>query len=104
MSGISSIYILDQKGKILITRAYRADVPHNIHEKFNQKLLEYDEQTIKPIITDKGVTFFHTRHNNICFLAVTKKNTNATMVFAFLYKIIEVFTDYFKEVEEESIR
>ena len=33
MSGISSIYILDQKGKVLITRAYRADVPLNIHEK-----------------------------------------------------------------------
>jgi AP-1 complex subunit mu len=105
MSGISAIYILDQKGKILITRAYRADVPTNIHEKFNQKLFEYDETTIKPIISiDKGITFFHTRHNNICFLAVTKKNSNATMVFSFIYKIIDVFTEYFKEVEEESIR
>ena len=34
MSGISAVYILDQKGKVLITRAYRADVPTNIHEKY----------------------------------------------------------------------
>ena len=34
MSGISAVYILDQKGKVLITRAYRTDVPTNIHEKY----------------------------------------------------------------------
>jgi hypothetical protein len=35
MSGISAIYILDHKGRVLITRAYRADVPSNANEKFN---------------------------------------------------------------------
>mmetsp|Transcript_26607 Transcript_26607/g.30787 ORF Transcript_26607/g.30787 Transcript_26607/m.30787 type:complete len:431 (-) Transcript_26607:38-1330(-) len=104
MSGISSIYILDQKGKVLITRAYRADVPNNIHERYNQKLLEFDETTLKPIIIDNGITFFFTKHNNLTFLAVSKRNSNATLVFAFLYKFMEVLTEYFKELEEESIR
>jgi hypothetical protein len=34
MSGISAIYILDKKGKILITRAYRHDAPQYIYEKY----------------------------------------------------------------------
>lgn len=32
------------------------------------------------------------------------KNTNATEILLFLHKIVEVFTEYFKELEEESIR
>ena len=32
--GISSIYIMDQKGRVLITRAYRADVPYSANEIF----------------------------------------------------------------------
>lgn len=104
MSGISSIYILDQKGKVLITRAYRADVPLNIHEKFNQKLLEFDETTLKPVILDNEITFYFLKYNNLTFLAVSRRNSNAMMIFAFLYKFQEVLIDYFKELEEESIR
>jgi len=35
---------------------------------------------------------------------LTKRNTNAAEILLFLHKIVEVFTDYFKELEEESIR
>lgn len=37
-------------------------------------------------------------------LAVTRKNTNATSIMLFLHRLTEVFADYFKELEEESIR
>ena len=33
-----------------------------------------------------------------------KRNTNAAEILLFLHKIVEVFTEYFKELEEESIR
>eukprot|EP01017_Pseudomicrothorax_dubius_P036380 TRINITY_DN5201_c0_g1_i10.p2 TRINITY_DN5201_c0_g1~~TRINITY_DN5201_c0_g1_i10.p2 ORF type:complete len:433 (-),score=133.73 TRINITY_DN5201_c0_g1_i10:1826-3124(-) len=104
MSGISAVYILDQKGKILITRHYRADLPVNIHEKFQQKVLELDENHLKPIILEDDISFYHLRHNNLIFLAASKRNSNALVVFAFIYKLIEVFNEYFKEVEEESVR
>lgn len=35
---------------------------------------------------------------------MTRKNSNATMILTFLYKLVDVFTDYFKQVHEESIR
>ncbi|KAJ3366900.1 AP-1 complex subunit mu-1 [Kappamyces sp. JEL0680] len=35
---------------------------------------------------------------------MTKKNSNAAMILLFLHKLCSVFTDYFKELEEESIR
>jgi AP-1 complex subunit mu len=47
MCGISAIYILDKKGRVLISRAFRTDIPSNIQDIFNKKILEYDDYTIK---------------------------------------------------------
>jgi AP-1 complex subunit mu len=48
--------------------------------------------------------YLYIRHNNLYLLALTKRNTNAAEILLFLHKIVEVFTEYFKELEEESIR
>lgn len=54
--------------------------------------------------TEGGYTFAWIRHSNVLLLAVTRKNSNITMVLYFLHKLTEVMRDYFGEVEEESIR
>lgn len=36
MSAISAIYVLDQKGKVLISRDYRGDVPQQCVDRFVQ--------------------------------------------------------------------
>lgn len=95
---------------------YNREYPF-IFLRFNQKLLEYDETTLKPIILDNEILFYFVKHNNLtcnpfplyflynfAVLAVSRRNSNAMMIFAFLYKFQEVLTDYFKELEEESIR
>jgi hypothetical protein len=48
--------------------------------------------------------YLYIRHNNLYLLAITKRNTNAAEILLFLHKVVEVFTEYFKELEEESIR
>lgn len=47
MCGISAVYILDKKGRVLISRHFRPDLPTNIYDVFNKKILEFDEYTIK---------------------------------------------------------
>ena len=37
-------------------------------------------------------------------MAVTPRNSNAAMILLFLYIMVEVLKDYFRELEEESIR
>lgn len=37
-------------------------------------------------------------------VAITYKNVNVTIIQSFLYKLVGVFGEYFKDVEEESIR
>ena len=105
MSGISAIYILDHKKRVLISRNYRGDVPNNVQDSFNKKMIEFDEVNDKPIIMDSnGNVFFYKRVENLYFLLVTRRNSNATLVFTFLYRLIDVFTEYFKVIEEESVK
>lgn len=102
--GCSAIYFLDQKGKIIISRDYRGEVGSNITEKFQRKVLELDDRLVKPVFTEKDITYMWIRVNNIYIVAVAKGNPNVALVFSFLYKMQEVLTDYFKELEDESLR
>ncbi|CAG8483955.1 611_t:CDS:2 [Funneliformis caledonium] len=102
----SAIFALDLKGKVLISRNYRGDIPMSAVEKFMPLVLEAEEEQAAPTpcFTHEGVNYLYIRHNNLYLLALTKKNSNATTILLFLHKLTEVFTEYFKELEEESIR
>jgi AP-1 complex subunit mu len=80
-------------------------VPLSIAERFIQRLLEEEEEVnVKPVIEEDGISFMYVKHNALYFLAVTNRNSNAAMVLLFLHKMVDVFNEYFKELEEESIR
>lgn len=57
-----------------------------------------------PIIQHGNTTFIFIKYNSLYLVATSKKNANVTMVFSFLHKLVQVFIEYFKELEEESIR
>ncbi len=102
--GCSAIYFLDQKGKIIISRDYRGEVNSSITERFQRKVLELDERLIKPVFTEKDITYIWIRVNNIYIVAVAKGNPNVALVLTFLFKMKDVLQDYFKELEDESLR
>lgn len=101
----SAIYVLDLKGKTLISRNYRGDVDMSIIDKFLPMVLDAEEEgTVSPILVHEKVTFVYIKHNNLYLVATTIKNANVALIFQFLHRIVEVFREYFKELEEESIR
>eukprot|EP01027_Heterolobosea_sp_BB2_P025576 GEZU01039253.1.p1 GENE.GEZU01039253.1~~GEZU01039253.1.p1 ORF type:complete len:430 (+),score=121.35 GEZU01039253.1:151-1440(+) len=101
----SSIFILDLKGKIVMSRHYKGDINNSVVEKFCSIVLDSDdESSITPIFEDNGISYAFIRTSNLYFVAVTRQNANATMMLMFLYRMVQVFKEYFKEVEEESIR
>ncbi|SBT82280.1 AP-1 complex subunit mu-1, putative [Plasmodium ovale] len=104
MACISAIFIIDLKGKVIINRNYRGEVNVNLTEVFYNCVIDQDDNLIKPIFHVNGITYCWVAHNNIYILAVTKKNSNATLIMSFLYKLIQVLKDYFKVLEEESIK
>lgn len=102
----SAIFFLDLKGKTLLARNYRGDIPMSAVEKFPVLLSEAEEESssVPPCFSDDGINYLYIRHNNLYLLALTKRNSNAAEILLFLHRIVEVFTEYFKELEEESIR
>mmetsp|Transcript_53242 Transcript_53242/g.134080 ORF Transcript_53242/g.134080 Transcript_53242/m.134080 type:complete len:429 (-) Transcript_53242:655-1941(-) len=102
----SALFILDMKGKTIISRNYRGDISSmsSVTDRFQQNVIEQEDALVKPIFHEDGVTFCWITYNNLYLLGVTQRNSNAMMIMTFLYKLTEVFRDYFKELEEESIR
>jgi len=102
---MSAIFILDMKGKNLVSRNYRGDIDMSVIEKFLPLVLDMEEDgMISPIITSEDVTFVYIKYNNLYIVTTTKTNANVALVFSFLHRLVLVFTEYFKELEEESIR
>jgi len=101
----SAIYILDQKGKVLISRNYRGDIPMTVIDRFPKLLADLEEEnTVTPIIQDEYVTFVFIKHSNIYVVAATNKNANTMMVISFMHSLCNIFKQYFQQLEEESIR
>ncbi|ODN98286.1 AP-1 complex subunit mu-1 [Cryptococcus wingfieldii CBS 7118] len=102
----SLVAILDVKGKSLIQRSYKDDVPPSYIERFLPLILDMEEENVPvvPCFSDEGVNYMHIRHNNLYLLALSKRNSNAAEVIFFLHRLCSVLTEYFKELEEESIR
>ena len=88
---LSGIYILDMKGKVLISRNYRGDIENNVIDKFIGLVMDREEDgTLTPLLTTEESTFAFIRRNNLYIVATTKKNSNIAMIFSLLHKICAV--------------
>ncbi|KAL7079819.1 hypothetical protein ACQ4LE_000735 [Meloidogyne hapla] len=101
----SAIFFLDMKGKVLISRNYRGDVDLTIIEKFIPFLVDMEEEgKLSPIVDVSDAIFVFIKYNNVYVVAVSDHNVNVVLMQTFLYKLVGVFSEYFKDVEEESVR
>lgn len=100
----SAIFITDTKGKVIVSRNYRGDIPLSVSERFSLIIQEKDEMELRPVFTDDGITYVYIKCNNLLLMAVTKRNSNIALILFFLQRLTNVFKDYFGELEEESIR
>ncbi|CEP60402.1 Apm1p LALA0_S01e10000g [Lachancea lanzarotensis] len=103
----SSIYFCDTKGKTILSRRYRDDVPASAIERFPALLLEAEHESsiIPPCLTHNDVQYLFVQHNDIYVLTMSRSlSVNVAQIFSFLYKLIAVLEEYVKTVEEESIR
>ncbi|KAJ3065290.1 AP-1 complex subunit mu-1 [Podochytrium sp. JEL0797] len=65
---LSAVFILDLKGKVLISRDYRGDIPMSYVDKFMPLVMEAEEEehTTTPVVsTEDGINFLYIRYNNL---------------------------------------
>ncbi|KAH7730622.1 AP-1 complex subunit mu [Aphelenchoides avenae] len=88
-----------------MSRNYRGDVEMSAIEKFMPLLMEQeDEGKSSPILQKGELSYIFIKHMNIFLVSMSKKNANSALILSFLYRCVEVFVSYFKDLEEESVR
>ena len=55
----SAVFIMDTKGKVIICRNYRGDIPLSSSERFAQHIQEKEEMELRPVFTLEGITYVY---------------------------------------------
>eukprot|EP01053_Blabericola_migrator_P000684 Blabericola_migrator_1__683@NODE_116_length_13817_cov_119_091491_g104_i0_p4_GENE_NODE_116_length_13817_cov_119_091491_g104_i0NODE_116_length_13817_cov_119_091491_g104_i0_p4_ORF_typecomplete_len435_score53_98Adap_comp_sub/PF00928_21/5_7e93Clat_adaptor_s/PF01217_20/7_4e21_NODE_116_length_13817_cov_119_091491_g104_i09052209 len=101
----SAIILLDTKGQSILGRDFKGEVPlSQIPEKFAEHVVFADENQVKPIFTDDGVTYCWLKRNDVYAVAVTRTHSNAAMLITFLKRLCDVFCQFYNKLEEDSVR
>ncbi|RLN54207.1 hypothetical protein BBJ28_00024952 [Nothophytophthora sp. Chile5] len=103
---ISALFLISQKGEVVLNRFYRDDVSRRAADSFRMQVIAAKETgTLPPVKIIDGCSFLYTRHENLYLVAVSRANINAALVFQFLYQLNVIFKEYFgKKYTEETIR
>jgi AP-1 complex subunit mu len=93
------IIFVDAMSMYGLTCGCRGDIPLTVSEQFVAKLNELEDvNRASPVILDDHVTFTYIQYSNLYLLALSRTNSNAAAIVAFLHKIVEIFKHYFREV------
>jgi len=101
---IGAIIVVNSKGDVLLSRTYRDELGRGVATAFKMQVLGSKENR-NPVSLITNYSFLHVRHESIYFVAITKFNTDASVAFEVLHKVIEIFKAYFGgKVDEDTIR
>lgn len=118
----SVVYLLDSRGRPILHRDYRGDVPVSVVDAFPLLLLKNStaaattaaadidvttnlaEIDVPPVIYDNGLSYAFVLHNGIFVLAVCKSDVNVFNVLVYLRSLVTVLATHFKDLNEISIK
>lgn len=100
---LSGILLFNQKGELLIMRAFRQDMRPRLADVFRIQVIS-NAQIRSPILTLGSTTFSHIRNENIYIVGITKGNANSALVFEFLYKFVSLGKSYFGRFDEDAVK
>ncbi|KAK6428081.1 clathrin associated protein complex medium subunit [Oleoguttula sp. CCFEE 5521] len=100
---LSGILLFNEKGELLILRAFRQDMRPLLADVFRIQVIS-NAQIRSPILTLGSTTFSHIKSENIYIVGVSKGNVNSALVFEFLYKLVSIGRSYFGRFDEEAVK
>eukprot|EP00300_Choanocystis_sp_HF-7_P032560 c4329_g1_i1.p1 GENE.c4329_g1_i1~~c4329_g1_i1.p1 ORF type:complete len:432 (+),score=1.99 c4329_g1_i1:95-1390(+) len=103
---ISALFFLSGRGEVLISRIYRDDVPKGAADAFRQHVVQSKDSNVPPVVFVNGASYMWVKSDQVYLVSITKENVNASMVFEFLQKLLNLLKMYFvsDKVTEEAIR
>jgi AP-2 complex subunit mu-1 len=59
--------------------------------------------TTNPVVDIDGTSFLYIRCGDMYVVGVTKRNSNPSLIFNFLYKLVDLFKAYFTDVSSSCV-
>jgi len=112
---LSGLFIMNVRGDVLISRAYRENIERHLMDAFRSEIIDASGQsrtarsrrngtTDAPMRTIGSTTFMFKRHQDVYIVGVTRGATNAMLGFTFLSHVTRLCAHYFGACNENSIR
>lgn len=101
---ISAIFLMNQKGEVLISRIYRDDINRGVANAFRLEVIGHQEGVRFPIKNIGSTSFLYQKVGGIYVVAVASQNVDSAMVFEVLASLVDIFKSYFDKFDEENIR
>ncbi|ETO25219.1 hypothetical protein RFI_11917 [Reticulomyxa filosa] len=113
---VHAVFVTDKTGKPLISRNFRRKIPLSIPKDFQRFLAEGEAFDRRPVFVKNDISFVYIEHsdlfinvdqkesNDIMYLKIDHRNANVVLILSFLNKIVEVFENYFGQLEQRSVR
>ena len=104
----NNLFIISSSGEVLIEKHWIiTNVKRHVCEMFMEYANKVDElKQLDPIIITYNTKYYliHILRNNITYLTVIEKETNPLMIIEIQHFIVNIFIEYFKTVNETTIR
>lgn len=98
---ITAFFIFNRKGDVLISRLFRDNIRRNISDVFRIQVIA-SPQVRSPVLTLGSTTFLHIKGEGLWYVAVTRSNQDAAIVFEYLYKLKHLLETQFGSVKKNN--
>jgi len=102
---IRSLFIVTDKGDIIIEKHWRGFLNRAIVDQFINEVSKYDHiNDVPPVISTSKFYLIHFHVAEIFLLCPVQGDIPPLLVVEFLSRLVEIFKDYFGSVSEEVIK
>ncbi|KAI6243947.1 AP-3 complex subunit mu-1 [Aphelenchoides fujianensis] len=102
---LNSLFIVNVSGDIILEKHYKSFVHRSICDYFFDAQKKVDKpDDVPPVIPTPHHYLFNIYRNNLYLIAVTVCETSPLMIFEILHHIVNVFTEYFDECTDTTIK
>mmetsp|Transcript_44982 Transcript_44982/g.75052 ORF Transcript_44982/g.75052 Transcript_44982/m.75052 type:complete len:467 (+) Transcript_44982:257-1657(+) len=104
---LESIFIVSEESReVLIEKHWGALIERNVCEYYWEEMAKYDDdfREVPAVINSPQYYIFHYRNDGVILLSVCQREVPPLFVIEFLAKVCELFTDYFGDTREKTLR
>ncbi|KAJ3167776.1 AP-3 complex subunit mu-1 [Geranomyces variabilis] len=101
---ISSLFVLDKLGKVIIEKHWRNTITGAVEDFLKASSKAPSPQEVPPVISTDDLYLHHIYRNGLVFLSVTAEEVSPLSVLHFLHRFVDLLLDYFGAVTEGTIK